>query len=522
MSLMSNLYKMGSGLKVAQRALYTTSHNMANSETQGYSRQRITQSDSSYRTVGANGNTLQRVGMGVDINETQQIRDKLLDRTYRQSSSKIQYYVAKENTISEIETILGEISGETLGYQMDNLWKSLNTLSTHPEGIETRTSFLQTAVKFIDKSNEIYNKIVKHQYELNDQIKSTVKEINETAEEIARYNELIAKYEACGDNANDYRDQRNLLIDKLSTYGDINVKEDQSGQVSINFEGCSIVHQRDVQRLGLQYENGDGLSFVKPVWTNKTSILAHNEDVTPLYNKSNLQNISAEAKTDRGFLKGLLVSRGDVIGDRNTPDSDIKGSLIPTIQKELDILVNSITGMFNSIVTGNTSTGAPPYDLYGNNANNLPIFTTIDGTNNFVAGNIKVNQELLLNPSKLALSVNIGEPGDNTLIEEALKRWKDDNGQFSPQSPAVGHKQNFDTYYAQFIARIGDSGSVATNMINNETMVLNKIENTKQSISGVSLDEEMANMIMYQHAYNASAKVYNVIDSMLDTIINRM
>jgi flagellar hook-associated protein 1 FlgK len=515
---------MGSGLNTAQSGLNVTSHNTANANTKGYSRQRIVQSDSFYSTIGTNGSNKLQVGMGVEIDTLEQVRNNFLDISYRQESSRAQYYATRENTVSEVVNVLGEINGESISEQMGDLWNSIDTLSNHPEGMETRKVFLQTAVSFVTKANNIHDKIEKYQYNLDTQVKNAVTKINDLSSQIADYNAKIVKYESAGDHANDYRDQRNLLLDELSTYGELNVAEDASGQVNVLFEGHTIVQKDFNNTMGLQYINGaTDQSFVQPIWSNKTDeILGKNVATDPVYSKAKLQSISKDAKTDTGILKGLLTSRGDVSANHTTSDADIAGFIIPKVENELDILVNKIATMLNTMVTGNTSSsGKPAYDLYGKNTGNEPVFTTKDGSSNLTLGNLQVNQALLDDYNKLALSVS-GDKGDNTLIEDILAEWKNSDGAFSPKCTAVGYSQDFETYYAEFVGRLGKTGQEATNMVKSQTTLLNDIDNKRLSVSGVSVDEEMSNMIIYQHAYNAAAKVYNVIDSMLQSVINML
>jgi flagellar hook-associated protein 1 FlgK len=519
---MSGLYKIGSGLNAAQSGLNVTSHNTANADTKGYSRQRIVQSDSFYSPIGSNGSGKLQVGMGVEIDSLEQVRNNFLDIAYRQEASRAQYYTTRENAVSEVVNVLGEINGESISAQISDLWNSIDTLSNHPEGMETRKVFLQTAVSFVTKANNIHDKIEKYQYNLDTQVKNAVTKINEISSQIADYNSKITKYEAPGDHANDFRDQRNLLLDELSTYGELNVSEDTTGQVNVLFEGHTIVQKDFNNTIGLQYIKGtDGQSFVQPIWsTVADEILGEDAQTVPVYTKAKLQTISKDAKTDTGILKGLMTSRGDVSANYKTSDADIAGFIIPKVEKELDILVNKIATMLNTMVTSNTaSSGKPAYDLYGNNTNNEPIFTAKDGTSNLTLGNLQVNQVLLDDYNKLALSVS-GDKGDNTLVENILAEWKKSDGAFSPKCTDVGYSQNFETYYAEFVGRLGKTGQEANNMVTSQNTLLNDIDNKRLSVSGVSIDEEMSNMIIYQHAYNAAAKVYNVIDSMLEAVIN--
>lgn len=552
MSLMSSLYMMGSGLRVAQNGLHVTSHNMSNTDTEGYCRQRITQSDSSYRDVGGG----MRVGSGVDVEQLQQIRNTFLDISYREEASKKGYHSKVVETVDEIETILGDINGESISGNMRELWDSINSLVPHPEGVETRKAFLDTAVGFIDRANKIHDKLVEYQYNLNGQIKSQVAEINNITKEIAQYNLKIARNEASGDHANDYRDQRNLLLDKLSTYGYIDVSEDKTGQVNVTFEGHTIVNRTDVNTLGLRYLNdATGQSFVEPVWTSDKDILSHTDPATSLYSTNALKNTDSLKKNDNGSLRALLVSRGTASanatlkadGTEAFPYSDVEGFIIPTMQKELDTLITKITGMLNNIVNPkDTALAQKPYDGYqkqgnsgididgdGINDNELIFIpkdlvittdpttgkTTATTEKGFTSGNLIVNPKLLDSPTKLAISSN-GDPADTTLVQSMLTQWQSSEGEFSPETPAVGKKQNFENFYAESIARLGIIGQKSSSIEINQLEEITKINNQRSSVSSVSLDEEMTNMIIYQHAYNASAKVYNVIDSMLQSVLN--
>ncbi len=542
MSLMSTLYMMDSGLKVAQHGLYVTSHNMSNTDTEGYCRQRITQTDSYYRDIGGG----MKVGTGVDVEELQQARNQFLDISYREEVSRKSYHETIEDTVNELENILGDINGESISDDMRNLWSSISTLVSHPDGIETQKVFLQKAVSFIDKANKVYDKISEYQFNLDGQIRKAVSEINDIASQVVVYNEKIAKYEACGDHANDYRDQRNLLLDKLSTYGQIDISEDKAGQVTVLLEGRTLIDKISTSHLGLRYLNdARGQSFVEPVWTSDTEILdVTDRTANSLYSISTLQATSSVNRTDNGSMRALLVSRGTSsansaqpirIDDTTispTPDEKTDGFIIPTVQKEFDTLITSIVGLLNDAVNPkDTGLNEKPYDYYGNQGNsntdidgdgindNEPIFVAIDKTKGYTAGNLKVNPKLLDSPSKLALSSD-GTPGDTTILQDILTKWQQNDGEFSPSCAAAGKSQNFTDYYAEFVSRLGSIGEKSISLVETQNAEITRISNKRQEVSGVSLDEEMSHMIVYHHAYNASAKVYNVIDSMLQSLIS--
>lgn len=515
MSLMSGLYMMGSGLKAAQQGLYVTSHNMSNSETEGYSRQRVHQADSFYSNIG-NG---MKVGSGVDIKKLEQIRDEFLDISYREESPRASYHSAIYETIDELFTVMGEINGESITGEMKDLWESMNALSNKPEDIDVRSIFLNSAVKFSNKANYLHDKIVKYQYDLNDKIKSEITEINKLAAKISNYNNKIADIEMTKDQANDYRDQRNLLLDELSTYGKIDVKENSSGKVTVYFENSVLVDKEGINTLGLRYLNdANGQSFVEPVWTSSKDILSkENTSAKSLYPAQTLQSTSIDAETDKGSLRAFLVARGPFSADASTNPDDIRGFLIPTVQNELDILITNITKMINKTVNpaDPTNPDNSPYDLHGNQPKQ-DIFVKINDNDDFTFGNLKINDKLLDDPSMLALAQKKGDISDNTLIQKMLTEWKSE----TTECDASSKKLNYEDYYAELVGRLGTKGQTSYNILKNQNSQLNDIQYKRETVMSVSMDEEMTKMITYQHAYNASAKVYNVIDSMIQSILS--
>lgn len=226
-------------------------------------------------------------------------------------------------------------------------------------------------------------------------------------------------------------------------------------------------------------------------------------------------------------------NNGNPIYENGVMDvEDTEGFLVPTVQKELDNLILNITNMINSILNPKGETSDKPYDLNNKQGNsgkdldgdgtidNEPLFVKIDPEGEFTSGNIQVNPVLLDEPTKLALAPNVNELGDNSLIQKMLSYWSDKSSEFSPECVGSGKKQNFDDYYAELVGRLGSQGNTSYNILKSQNNQLNDIQYKRDNTSGVSVDEEMTNMIKYQHAYNASAKVYNVIDSMIQSILS--
>ncbi|MFV0504149.1 MAG: flagellar hook-associated protein FlgK [Lachnospirales bacterium] len=301
----SSLSIATSGMRIAQANIAVTGHNLANVGTLGYTRQGIIQGDFIYRKTGVG-----QLGLGTDIQQVRQIRDKFIDVSYREEVSKGAYFGPLVSAGQQIENLLNELK-DTGGTQsiLQELYASLETLSQHPESLDTRGTFISTAISFLDKMKTVYNGLEDYQENINLEVKNTVDQINSSVKEVKRLNGLIAAAEVSGQSANDYRDQRNVLLDELSQLAGVTYSEDANGSVDIYCEGQPLLSDGYIMNIGLRYID-KGSSFVEPVFTNNSTsdILPADKNAMQLYDLRG--EITVENKETTGYLKGLLVARG--------------------------------------------------------------------------------------------------------------------------------------------------------------------------------------------------------------------
>lgn len=532
MSSMSSLLRVVSGLSTSQTGLEVTGHNLANANTTGYVRQQALQNDSFYMNIGRNGKDLLSVGAGTDISEIRQIRDEFLDKAYRTQISSQQFYKVQYDAVMEVESIMGEIDGESFSSVLRDFWSQMENLSIAPQDQSTRTQFIQSASVLADKINYIDAKLKGYQDSLNTQVVETVNKINSLAENITELNEQIVKYEASGDHANDLRDQRNNFLDELSQYIEISYKEDPTGRVNVIAEGYPLISGRFVSKMALTQADPKSKSpFLKPIWESG------NADVIRL-NKP----VGAEFQNDTGKLKALLLTRGNNYAnyiDTETSQAykKVEPYLIPKVQAEFDRLVHDLVTTINDILAPQVQGPDSPKGLDG--SQNIELFQRkymdrynsegvyqeeiieepIDPITLYSGGNLKINPILLDSNgySKLCLSSD-GTVGDTQVVQDLLDAWKNPGTTYNE---TTAHKVNFEDYYSEFITRVGEMGNKASQKVEEKEIVVNSITNNRSSISDVSTDEEMTNLMKYQHAYNASARMVNIIDSMIDIVVNR-
>ncbi|MCL1863593.1 MAG: flagellar basal body protein [Defluviitaleaceae bacterium] len=334
----SGLTVANSGLRVAQRNLNVTGHNIANAETHGFSRQRIVQNTAFTRTVGVSGGGNRMVvGMGADWSEVHQIRNEFLDINFRNNVAQLNFYSTKVAAGIKIETLLGELHG---GYNfqtaLNNIWFSIQELTSHPEGLATRQFFLSNSESFLIKSQEVFQGLIEYQMNLDAQIREIVNGrtgINATVSAISDLNRRIIAAEAMGDNANDWRDERNLLLDHLATMIPIDVFYGPRGEVNITSLGHHILTGTTQSQMGLRFISRES-SFVEPVFTHSTDILSAGTPPTEFTSYLNyLTPINAANRNDSGTLLALLQARG------TSPMNHMSDQLRPPLVVDADQLI---------------------------------------------------------------------------------------------------------------------------------------------------------------------------------------
>jgi len=292
-----------SGLNAAQSSLNATAHNITNADTKGYVRQQVLTVDKEYaKTATVRG--MDQTGHGTIIDKIRQLRDRFLDAAYRKESGRQGFYQAQAEAVTEVENLFGELEGTTFQSSMEGLWKAVQELQKEPESKVARTALVETANTFIERCQSISTQLKSFRQDLNLKVKNTVDRINTIGKRIDELNTLIRKEEAGEQEANDYRDERNKLLDELGGYVKMSYKEVRDGTILVTVEGTQFVTEFGVNEIGLKTTD-DGLNLHTPVWNFDT-----NDDGEPreVFNFSVLP--TAAADTDIGSLKGLLLSRG--------------------------------------------------------------------------------------------------------------------------------------------------------------------------------------------------------------------
>lgn len=575
MSLLSSLYTGTSGLRVSQNAINTTAHNLANVDTNGFTRQQVIITDNTYSTIGSNRVSVFQVGTGTDISKVMTYRNIFYDQSFRENNGRLGFYTAQYEAVSEIENLLGETEGVAFQNSVSTLWTNLQELSKDPGNIVVRSNFVNACVSFVERAQNITDQLSEYQKSLNTNIVEQVNRINDIGSQITELNQKICAAEAADvERANDYRDQRDVLLDELSEIVNISYSEDYTGAVSVNIEGTNFISGGRYYEMGVAKVD-EASTLLKPIWTH-----LGNQDVFNLD-----QTISTELDTDVGYLKGLIIGRGNKeanysdipikpVRDDYTSDADYDAAMsdyedavkeynktvdvssIMTMQAQFDQLIHGIVTMMNDILCPNTTvtdtvtgetytvldTDNAPVGMDENSTQGVELFSRkncsryvekeINGKTYQVyqeedpsevytlysINQITVNQEILSNYSVLALSSNNGSGEfDLEVCESLTEQWQTP---FATLSPNTLTTFDFNSYYTNMIGELANRGNKYSTLAESQQLTVDTIDNQRQGVMGVSSDEELTNLIRFQHAYSASSRYITTVNDLLETLLN--
>jgi flagellar hook-associated protein 1 FlgK len=374
MSLWSDLSLGVTGLQASTNALNTVAHNITNADTEGYTRQQVELDDRKYITVSKTASSIsyQQTGLGVYYSNAKQVRDYFLDKTYRTELGRQDFYEVSKSTLNEIEDLLGELNGASFQESMSDLWTAVQELTKDPCNSVTQGTLVSEASEFLDRAKSVYKDLAGYQDNINYQVLQDVKTINAYGRQILELNSTIQKIELGNEKANDFRDQRNLILDKLSSLCNISYKEDQYGSVAVQIEGEDFVKGSLCYEMWIDIDSQTG--FYTPYWPQNSnySVIPGGDprntddtifstdgkkgdrqyriDSAKVFDLS--KPISSETGTDVGKLRSLLYARGDHRADYTDIShyDKIKDSVLMNVQAEFDQLVHNVMTGVNGVL----------------------------------------------------------------------------------------------------------------------------------------------------------------------------
>jgi flagellar hook-associated protein 1 FlgK len=448
-----------------QIAMQTTGHNIANVGTSGYTRQRVMMqaTNPTHMTVGS-------LGTGVHVTDVSHIRDLFLGEQFREENKSLGQWQYKSKIMGQIESLFNEPNDNTISDLLHQFWSSWAELAKDAQGGNPRKAIITTTTQLINTFHEVAGQLEKLRESIDRDLVNMTADINRLASEIARLNHQVQVRELDGKKANDLRDARDVLIDELSHLIDVNVYEQGNGGVIVFLGAMALV-------------DGPRPVELKTVVVNKGGAVDH---------ELHLGNYSYPIKNYKGQLAGLMEARDD---------------LIPHYIAQLDQLAEKLITEVNRVhSSGYTMDGETGINFFD------PNFTT--------AASIRISADLLNEPAGIVAAAEYDPDDPDAFLND--NRIAIQIEELRNQKVVISHSTTLNDFYNGIVGELGVETHEATSFTANYEVLVNNIKNSRESVQGVSLDEEMANLIKYQHAYDAAARVITAMDAALDTVINGM
>lgn len=459
---------ISSGIHIALQAILAHAqtieviqHNVANANTPGYRRQAaILEATVPSPILAAHkGMGAGMRGGGVKVAQIQRFNLEFFDGRYRSVAASAKYWEARRDILLQVEATLAETSQDGLINKLDQFWAGWQNLAGDPANLSLRLAMLDDARVLAEGFNRRWEQLQQIRIDQNQAVISQVNQINSLANEIARLNKEITRVFSTGERPNDLLDQRDRALDQLAELSGAVAYEQKNGEVTVSIGGHVLVMGVRALTLTTRPKAGDPL-MVEVVW----------EQDSP----QQVVNLPS------GSLKGLLEVRDEVIPQQIQGLNTLAGQLI----QQVNALHSNGFGL-------NGATGLPLFN--GTDAITMRLNPAVDA------------------PSVATASVS-GQPGNNTVaMSIAALRNQLISG--------LGNN-SFNEYYNGQITSFGVLTKNATQNSFNHRLVAKALDDQREAVGGVSLDEEAANLAKAQRAYQAAARVLTAYDEMLDRIIN--
>ena len=449
-----------SGLRAQQIAMNVTAHNIANAGVEGYHRQEavLVAGNPLLGAFTSSGNGSAELGTGVLIHSIRRMQSSYVDNQIRSTYNWLGSWTYKNDTLQQVESVLSEPGEFGLSASFDKFWSAWQELSVPPQSHSAKISVVQTGVALSHKIRNLYTDLRGIQARADQDLVENADQINRIAHDIAKLNEQIRVSSASGNSASDLLDQRDILLDQLSNIVKIQTNNTTNPELIVSIGGKALVQGDKVVEITVT-EDAHGWSEL--CWSDDGS--------------------------------KVLVTGGQIAGQ-----IDVRDNIIGFYIERLNTIVTKFVDAVNELhSSGITFDGEPAGDFF------------VSGSD---ASNIMVNPDLVDMPTRVATSTS-GNPGAND-IAIAIAALKDEK--------IMGGDESISSAYRSLVSRIGSDAREARSRAETHHLSLQQLKTQRESVSGVSLDEEMANMVKFQQSYNAAARIFTAIDEMLETVVSRM
>ena len=544
-SLFNALNISSNALTVNESAISVVSHNVANMNTEGYSKQRVNLA--TRNIAGAIGNSTEaqvRANGGVMIANIMRYNDSYLNNYYRDQLSILKGYEAQLGTLGDLADIFDDLEGEGISAALAGFYEAVNNLNEYPASSTARVNFIESAKTLTETLNaksiqlsELTSKALGdgETPELleNSQIYNEYIAFNDKLKELAEVNKALQVTQTGTLHANNLLDQRDMILNDIAQFVDINVEENpHNGSVTLYIGNQEMVKGAEVKgELHLQtakeYCEKNGLTYPDD-WVIK------DEDGNPVLDEfgnpkkkpAAVMNIVDPENTDNVIISeaNSIIVTGSLGGLLHSGDVEAEGMNAGVAQQKLDIIAQGIAMVFNDLNTRNGAYSINPDDtgkLVATTADNF-IFVGPDGTADSInAGNISINASLLTDDGCWNIAcAYFDDPAnfDENAVGNA-QNVVDMLGTRNLKMAELGN-MSLEDFYTNLLGKVAAGGSNAEALVDTQQSVVDSIYDKILSNNSVDLNEELVDLVKYQTAYSAAAQVFNTCNSCLDTLMS--
>ncbi|MCC6544068.1 MAG: flagellar hook-associated protein FlgK [Nitrospirae bacterium] len=557
MSSIYDIFNIGKhGMMAQQKAIQVTAHNLANVNTKGFSRQEVILEEG----MPLNSQPGQS-GTGVNAVNIQRKYDSFLEGQLTDNRETLGNLDVQKNAISKIEDLFYDSSGTGINEMLTQFFNSMHDLSANPAGTAERSSVLSSADALSDTINSVYTSLEQLQKDTNSQVRQAVNDINNISKQISSLNVEINRAEVSGQNANDFRDMRGRLLNDLAEKIDVQYFEDNSGQITVIGGGmATLVEKGNSWALDIK-SNPDNNGYYDVVFSpDNNNILNLTDSISNGRLKGFLTIRDTETKNAMDELDRVASSIATQINQVHREGYGLDGStgtnLFSPAFEAGDVLsqdVGSIKALSTNTGTGNLNItiddpAALKFNNYGltfsggnytliNKSTNTsitaaysdPASFTFEGLAVTLSGSFSAGDKFDISAHKnTAKDIKVAL-GMNDTAKIAAATSANDNRGDNRNSLALVNLQDaltidgnssFSSYYSSIVSTIGVKSQSINNQYAAQEFSSEQLTNMRESVSGVSIDEEMTNLMKYQHAYEASARLLRIGDELMQTLLD--
>ncbi|MFA6989186.1 MAG: flagellar hook-associated protein FlgK [Candidatus Gastranaerophilaceae bacterium] len=529
MSILSTFYTSYSGLQTSQTALSVTGNNISNVNTDGYSKQTVNLSAASNNTTGTTLAAQADSGLGAAIESISRNKNSYLDNYYRTENSTYSYYDELSTNASLVNTITDELNGTGLTTTLSKFYSAASDLSNDPTDNSVRTNFISKAQAVCDSFNstsssltELRKKLVGDIFDPNSLTSSTInsysKIVNDYLDQLANLNKSINQTSSSNSTPNDLLDKRDQILDKLSSYLPITTTTSSNNLVSVFIAGRKVVEGSDVLgKLNVSAGTTSNPAIVSIVNAKSGNPIV--DDITSVVSSGKISAVLELGGSSSTLSIGNILNNLDYLATNfaNTVNSiqlytNTDASTTPDTYTASASLDNS---------TDPATLKKASYNIFVDGTDTNPA-TSPGTTASINASTISINKYVSDHPSEIAAA--IVKTTDNTTWTPSDTTATGNNNaalKFSSlRSTSILALGTTASGYAENMAgSVGTKISSVNNSLDSTKSVVDEITTQKNSTSGVNLDEELSNLTLYQRMYESAAKVFSVVNEIMQILI---